>query len=43
MLKPMVIFKGTTKRSLKKVKQRESDIAITFLVKVRIDQVVMQK
>ena len=43
MLKPMVIFKGTTKRSLKKVKQRDGDIAMTFQVKAWTDQVVMRK
>ena len=31
MLKTTVIFKGMTKKSLKKVKQRDSDVAITFL------------
>ena len=39
----MVIFKGTTKRSLKKVKQRDSDIAMTFQVKAWMDQVVIRK
>ena len=43
MFLPMVIFKGTTKRSLNRVKQRDDDIATTFHVKVWMDPVFMQK
>ena len=43
ILKRMVIFKGKTKRSLKKVTHRDSYIAVTFQAKAWMDQVVIRK
>ena len=43
ILKRMVIFKGKTKRALKKVTHRDGDIAVTFQAKAWMDQVVMRK
>lgn len=43
MLEPMVIFKGKTKRSIKKVTHRDCDIAVTFQAKAWMDQVDMRK
>ena len=43
MLKPMVIFKGTTKQTLKNTKQRERDVLVTFQAKGWMDQGIMRK
>ena len=37
MLKPMVIFKGKTKRFLKEVTHRNSNISVTFQAKAWMD------
>jgi hypothetical protein len=43
MLKPMVIFKGKTKQTLKNTKQRERDVLVTFQAKGWMDQGIMRK
>lgn len=43
VLKPIVIFQGKTKRCIKKMKERASDIAVTYQAKAWMDHVVMRK